>query len=454
LSQKLFGTSGIRGIVNQDLTLELAIQTGLAVATATNAGKITTAHDTRTTATTIENALTAGLLAGGARVVKLGLIPTPMLAYATRQLQADTGVMITASHNPPQYNGIKLFNPDTMAYTEKQQDKIERLVRKQRFKRQTYEKIGTTTTADATRDYIEVLEKRIALRKHWRIILDPGNGATCHLAPRIFQALGCKVVTINAQPDGYFSARSPEPDEESLTELCKMTKQLHADAGFAYDGDGDRIVAVTERGEFASFDQTLAAYAAYTVKENKGAAIITTVEASMCIEKMVQQQGGKVYRTKVGDVAVAEEIKKQRAIFGGEPCGAWIHPQFHFCPDGILSSVLLLKALENEGQALSKFIEEVTYYPVKKKSVGCSNEAKAKVMQKIIETLPSVFPRVVDLTVIDGIRLTLTKGWVLIRASGTEPLIRVKVEAETEREVEKIMEKCINHVHRIIKEAD
>jgi phosphoglucosamine mutase len=453
LSQKLFGTSGIRGIVNQDLTLKLAIQTGLAVATATNAGKITTAHDTRTTATTIENALTAGLLAGGVQVVKLGLIPTPLLAYATRQLKANMGVMITASHNPPQYNGIKLFSPNTMAYTEKQQDKIERLISKQRYRRQTYEKIGTTTTADATRDYIEAL-KKIALRKHWRIILDPGNGATCHLAPRIFQALGCKIVTINVQPDGYFPGRSPEPDEGSLAELCKMTKQLRAEAGFAYDGDGDRMVAVTERGDFASFDQTLAAYAAYIVKENKGATIITIVEASMCIEKMVQQRGGKVYRTKVGDVAVAEEIKKQRAIFGGEPCGAWIHPQFHFCPDGILSSVLLLKTLENEEQALSKFIEEVPHYPVEKKGVGCSDEAKAKVMQKIIETLPPVFSHVIDLTVIDGVRLTLTKGWVLIRASGTEPLIRVKVEAETEREAEKIMEKCINHVHRIIKEAD
>lgn len=135
MGQKLFGTSGIRGIVNKDLTLQLALQTGLSVATTTNAGKIVIAHDTRTTATTIENALAAGLLGGGAKVVKLGLIPTPVLAYATRQLKADAGVMITASHNPPQYNGIKLFNTNTMAYTRKQEDNIERLIKKQQFKR-------------------------------------------------------------------------------------------------------------------------------------------------------------------------------------------------------------------------------------------------------------------------------------------------------------------------------
>lgn len=452
MSQKLFGTSGIRGIVNQDFTLHLALQTGLAVATATNAGKIAIAHDTRTTATTIENALVAGLLAGGTRVIKLGLIPTPVLAYATRHLKANTGIMITASHNPPQYNGIKLFNANTIAYTKKQEDKIERLIKKQQFKRQTYQKIGTTTTTDAISRYIKALTKA-SLHEKWRVILDPGNGATCHIAPMIFQALGCKVTTINAQPDGYFPARSPEPDAESLADLCKIVKQLNADVGFAYDGDGDRMVAVTGKGEFAPLDQTLAAYSAHVVKVNKGGTVITTVEASMCIEKMVQQHGGNILRTKVGDVAVAEEIKKRKAVFGGEPCGAWIHPRFHYCPDGVLSSVLLLKALESEDKTLYKFIAEVPYYPLKKKGVECPNEAKAKVMRRIKETLPSVFPKATELIDIDGIRLSLVNGWILIRASGTEPLIRVKVEAENTQGAEKIMEKCIGLVHRAIKEV-
>jgi phosphoglucosamine mutase len=451
LSQKLFGTSGIRGVVNQDLTLELALHTGLAIATATKAGRIAIAHDTRTTAATIENALIAGLLAGGAQVLELGLIPTPLLANATRQLRADAGVMITASHNPPQYNGIKLFNKDTMAYIQEQQDKIEQLIRRQEFKRQTFRKIGTTNSVDVAQDYISAL-KKFPMRKRWRIILDPGNGAACQVAPKVFQTLGCRVTTINAQPDGYFPARSPEPDENSLVELCAMVKQLEADVGFAYDGDADRMVAITEKGEFAPLDQTLAAYAAYMIKRNRGGTIITSVEASMCMEKMVQQHGGRVLRTRVGDVAVAEEVKKHKAVFGGEPCGAWIHPQMHYCPDGILSSVLLLNALESEDKPLSAFIADVPLYPEKKNSIRCPDQAKAKVMQRIEAMLPVFFQEINELNDIDGIRLSLAKGWVLIRASGTEPLIRVKVEAENTSEMKKIMEKSMNVVQRVIKE--
>ena len=452
MNQKLFGTSGIRGIVNQGLTLELAVETGLAVGTVANGGKITIAHDTRTTAITIENAVVSGLLAGGARVVKLGLIPTPVLAYATRQLRANTGVMITASHNPPQYNGIKLFNPNTIAYTEKQEAKVEQLINKQQLRRQPYEKIGTTITADITSHYVKAL-KKTSLNRKWRIIFDPGNGATCYIAPMIFEALGCKVSTINAQPDGYFPARSPEPDFESVSDLCKAVRQLGADIGFAYDGDGDRMVAVSEEGKFAPLDQMLAAYAAYVVKSNKSGTVITTIEASVCVEEMVQRYGGRVLRTKVGDVAVAQEVKKRKAVFGGEPCGAWINPQFHYCPDGVLSSILLLEALESERKTLSEFVAEASCYSPKKKSIECPNERKTEVMSKIRNTLPSIFPRAAELTDINGLRLSLSDSWLLIRASGTEPLIRVKVEGRTSQEVERTMKKCTSLVTKAIKEA-
>lgn len=451
MNQKLFGTSGIRGIVNKDLTLQIALQTGLAIATATQAGKITIAHDTRTTANTIENALIAGLLSGGADAIELGLIPTPLLAYTTRQLKANAGIMITASHNPPEYNGIKVFNKDTMAYSQRQQDKIEHLMKKQKFTRQAYKKIGTMTRLEATQHYLETLEK-ISLKKQWRVILDPGNGATSQITPEIFQKLGCKVTTINAQPDGYFPSRSPEPSEESLSELCMIVKHLKADIGFAYDGDGDRMVAITEKGEFAPSDQTLAAYASRKIKENKGGTIITTVEESMCMEKIVGQHGGRVVRTKVGDVAVAEEIRKYKAVFGGEPCGAWIHPQTHYCPDGILSSLLLLKALEDEEETMSEFIADVPRYAEEKGKIICPNNDKDAIMQRIKALFPSTFQETNEFTDIDGILINLAKSRVLIRASGTEPLIRVKVEAENASEAKRIMKKCTNLVRRAIKE--
>jgi phosphoglucosamine mutase len=452
LSKKLFGTSGIRGIVNKDLTLRLAVETGLAVGTAINGGKVMIAHDTRTTATTIENAIVSGLLGGGVKVVKLGTIPTPVLAYATRQLKSNAGIMITASHNPPEYNGIKLFNPNTIAYTGKQEAKIERLINRQQFRRQPYEKVGTTIATDIASHYINALTE-ISLRKKWRVTLDPGNGATYYVAPAIFEALGCKVSTINAQPDGYFPARSPEPHSESVSDLCKTVRQLGADVGFAYDGDGDRMVVVDEEGKFAPLDQTLAAYAGHVIEKNKGGMVITTVEASMCVEEIVQRYGGSVSRTKVGDVAVAQEIKERKAVFGGEPCGAWISPAFHYCPDGILSSVSLLEALESESKTLSEFVGEAYNYPLRKKSVECPNERKTEVMLRTKDALLSIFPRVTELTDIDGIRLSLPDSWLLIRASGTEPLIRVKVEARISQEAERTLKTCTSIVSKAIKET-
>jgi phosphoglucosamine mutase len=229
-------------------------------------------------------------------------------------------------------------------------------------------------------------------------------------------------------------------------------KQLKADAGIAYDGDGDRMVAVDEKGRISPFDQILAAYASHTVKKNKGGTVVTTVEASMCMEKMVNQYNGKVERTKVGDVNVAITLKDCKAVFGGEPCGAWIHPEYHYCPDGILSSILLLKALEEEDMTLSKFFAKALQYPMIRENVACQNNIKARVMNNLEKTIDSMFPKIKKKLTIDGLSITFENGWVLIRASGTEPLIRVTVEAESANEAKEIMEKAVKLVKKLVKE--
>jgi phosphoglucosamine mutase len=452
VEQKLFGTSGIRGVANVDLTPTLAVNVGLAVATHTNSGRIVVGHDTRVSSPFLEHSLISGLLAGGSTVHRVGLTPTPVLAFITKETKADAGVMITASHNPPEYNGIKLFNRDSMAYDEKQQNQIESIIANKRFKRTFWQNIGTPTFLDETNRYIEAVCKTVKLERKWRIVLDPGCGAACQIAPRIFRMLGCKVTTMNAQPDGFFPARSPAPEAESLQPLCRIVKQLDADIGIAYDGDGDRMVAVDENGALAPLDQILAAYASHMVKKHRGGTVITTVEASMCFEKMVESHNGKVVRTKVGDVDVVAAIKQHGAIFGGEPCGAWIHPQHHFCPDGILSSVLLLKTLEEEGATLSSFVSEAPQYHVLRKNVVCSNEIKSRVMEKIAKLLPSLFPEIKEKSTINGICLTLRQGRILIRPSGTEPLIRLTAQAESIKEAEEIMRQCVKPAKRIVGE--
>lgn len=299
-----------------------------------------------------------------------------------------------------------------------------------------------------------MIRKTVRLGGKWHVIVDPGCGAAYNLAPVIFEILGCKVTAINSQPDGFFPARSPEPNAESLKALAKIVRELGADMGIAYDGDGDRVAFIDEKGGFVDFDRVLAAYAAHVVKEKGRGVIVTNVEASMCVEKMVETHGGKVMRTKVGDVYVAEAIKLHKAVFGGEPCGAWIHPQFHYCPDGILSSVLFLKALEDEDKSLSEIIAATPQYQTLRENIPCKNAVKHKIVEKVSKSLKTIFPKYKEFSTGDGVRLALAKGWILVRASCTEPLLRLTVEGESLKAAKEIMKKGVALVKKLAGEME
>jgi phosphoglucosamine mutase len=187
------------------------------------------------------------------------------------------------------------------------------------------------------------------------------------------------------------------------------------------------------------FDRSLAAYAAYSLKRAGGGIIVTSVEASMCVESMVEKYGGKVIRTKVGDGYISEAVKHYDAVFGGEPCGAWVHPQFHYCPDGPFSALLLLEALEKEGKSLREFILEVPEYVTLREKLVCRNDLKYKLVASIEKIAPSAFSEYTDFSTFDGVRISFTNGWLLIRASGTEPLIRMTVEGESLKAANDIM---------------
>lgn len=454
METKLFGSSGIRGIANADLTPTLAAKVGLAIATFSKNGRALVARDTRVSGLMLEKALVSGLLAGGNDVCCLGVLPTPVLAYLTMKLSADVGVMITASHNPPEYNGLKIFDSSSAAYGEEKQNELERIIKNESFVFADWKKTGSAAVVDESHRYAEAFCNCIKLSKKWHIVVDPGCGATYRLAPKIFRSLGCKVTPLNANPDGFFPARSPEPDAKSLVHLASIVRELEADLGVAYDGDGDRVAFIDEKGQFVDFDSVLAAYAAFVVREKGGGTVITNVESSMCIDSMVGASGGRVVRTKVGDIYVAESLIKQKAVFGGEPCGAWIHPAFHHCPDGILSSVMLLVAMENSNKSLSEFMAEVSKYSVVRENIACRNEIKHKVVANAVEYLKSAFPQYSDLSMVDGVRLALSEGWILVRASGTEPLIRLTVEGESLKTAKEIMNKGASAVRKTIAEME
>jgi phosphoglucosamine mutase len=445
---KLFGSSGVRGLANVDLTPILACKVASAVATHAKAKKTIVARDTRVSGCMLEDALVSGLLSNGTEVLFADMVPTPVLAYAAKALCADVGFMLTASHNPPQYNGIKVFNGDSLSYSDDDQDAVEKIVTQGSFGLEDWRKLGKTLFVDAGRVYLEMTQKAVSLKRRWNVVVDPGCGATFDIGPKMLTSMGCKVTALNAQPDGYFPARKSEPTAESLQDLAKVVKALGADIGVAFDGDGDRVAFVDEEGVFVNFDRSLAAYAAYALKHSGGGLVVTNVEASMCVETMAEKYGGKVVRTRVGDIYISEAIKRDAAVFGGEPCGAWVHPQYHFCPDGPLSAALFLKALEDEGKSVSEFIGEVPEYITIRKNIDCKNQNKYKLVEKLGGVLKLEFPAYTDFSMVDGVRLTLKNGWLLVRASGTEPLIRLTVEGKSSQAAKDITQRATALIHK------
>jgi len=438
---KLFGSSGVRGLANIDLTPLLACKVAAASAMHAKAKRAVVAKDTRVSGDMIEAALVAGLMSCGTEVLLLGRVPTPVCAYATKTLGADVGFMLTASHNPPQYNGIKVFNNNALSYTDADQEAVEKIISQNQFAFADWRALGNTVTIDATQPYMDMVHKAVSLKKQWRVIVDPGCGAAFSLAPTMLKSLGCKVTALNAQPDGHFPARKSEPNAETLQDLSKTVKALGADIGIAFDGDADRVAFIDENGVFVNFDRSLAAYGAFALKRNGGGTVVTNVEASMCVETMAEKYGGKVTRTRVGDIYVSEAIERDGAVFGGEPCGAWVHPKQHLCPDGPLSAALFLSALEEVDKTVSEFVEEAPEYITMRENFVC-NEAKYSIVEKLGNSLKEAFPGYTDFSTVDGVRLALKDGWLLVRASGTEPLIRLTVEGATHKAAKDITQKA------------
>ncbi|MCW4051486.1 MAG: phosphoglucosamine mutase [Candidatus Bathyarchaeota archaeon] len=441
MKPRLFGSSGIRGLANIDITTTLAQRVGAALATLHHGGTIVVGRDARVTGPMLETALNSGLASGGADTLSVGLVPTPVTAWMIRETGSDAGVEITASHNPPQYNGLKVFNAMGMSLTIEQQLKVEEVLEKEAYNLAEWDGVGTVEEVDAIEPYVERLGETLNELGNHNVGLDLFCGATCTVASVAYEELGIEAEIINGVPDGMFPAGNPEPDRNSLARLGAFMKSRGLTIGFGYDGDGDRMMPVGEDGEMVSPDRVLAAYAGYAVERNQGGVVVTHVGASMNVDDMVRQAGGKVIRTPVGDAFITEAMAEHNAVFGGEPVGAWVMPEVHMCPDGVLASLKLLEALEHKEMTLKEFVEQAPEYPLDRAKLECSNELKPKAMKAIAENYQDAYKDVSSVSTVDGVRLEMNNGWVLIRPSGTEPIIRVTVEGKTSEDVESLMEK-------------
>ncbi|RAP53116.1 MAG: phosphoglucosamine mutase, partial [Methanosphaera sp. rholeuAM130] len=325
---RLFGTSGIRGKYQEDITPELALDVARALAKyiGGKGKKVVIGRDTRTTGKIMENIMSAGLQESGCDVLLLGIVPTPVVGYATLKKDADAGIMITASHNPSPYTGIKLWNSDGLAYKQEQERQIEKMVYEKDFSQAGWDELGkeydiTKFKDEYVNDIVEI--SQIDPSKPLKVIVDCASGAGSYLSPEALRKSGMNVITMNAQPDGFFPGRNPEPNEANLQELMKAVKALNADVGLAHDGDADRMIAVDEKGNISDFDKLITIMAL-----EFGGTVVTTVDASACLDTAMEKIGGNVLRTPVGDVHVAESMIENKATFGGEPSGTWLHPDF------------------------------------------------------------------------------------------------------------------------------
>jgi phosphoglucosamine mutase len=392
--------------------VQLALQVGMAVGALYH--QVVVGRDTRTSGSSLRHALISGLLASGASCSDAGVIPTPTLAFAAAGFKA--GIMITASHNPPQYNGLKLLNPDGSAFSAEQQKQIEDLISGIAPLNicwdvmQPGEVFSTAVDKHITR-ITKVFPSGIKLR----VVVDSGCGAAYFITPHLLTLLGCEVTAINCRPDGFFP-HDVEPVETNLGDLIHAVKSSGADLGIAHDGDADRMMAVDDLGRFISGDKLMAIFARSAGYKN----IVTTIDASMCIDEM----NLKVRRTRVGDPYVSEELKKG-GEFGGEPSGAWIFPHISLCPDGIFAAAQI--AAIASRTKLSKLVDQLPAYPVIRGNISGVLSSMDQIKDRLISTLKPV-----SFDVIDGLKLNFQDGWLLVRPSGTEPKIRLSCEAKSQ----------------------
>jgi phosphomannomutase/phosphoglucomutase len=432
-------------VVNSELTAQFAVEIGLAIGTYVNKEVVCIGTDTRTSAEMLKQAVASGILATGCKVIDLGVLPTPALQYAVQFYNAAHGVVITASHNPPQFNGIKCIAPDGIELPRAEEEKIEQIYFNKAFKVAKWYEVHNITSKDIIQQYINAICNLVNADEiksaQLTIVVDCGNGTGSLVTPYVLEKLGCKVITLNAQPDGMFPGHPSEPTKENIMDLCNCVKNLDADLGIVHDGDADRTIFVSEDGMYVEGDKTLALAAEWMTKKHGGGIVVTPVATSSCVEDVVVKNKGRVKYTKVGSPTVARTMKSISAIFGGEENGGLIFPEHQYCRDGPMAAAKIIELVATERKKLSELVDALPAYTLCKTKVSCPDEKKNTVLQKLLAKVDAEGLKK-DLT--DGVKIFLQRGWVLVRPSGTEPIYRIFAESKNAEDAKKLIAEYTN----------
>ncbi len=442
---RLFGTNGIRGVFGESLTLDFVSDIASSLGTFFRKGPILVGYDGRESSVIMSKVVCASLSAVGLDSSLCDLVPTPCLQFATKKLGYNGGIMITASHNPPEYNGLKPTARDGVEISREDELKVEDIYFKKKWNASN--KLGSIgNETRSIRTYLDGIKSQVNIKKirssRFKVALDLGNGAQAVAAPHLCKELGCEVVTINDTIDGTFSGRGSEPTPQNLNKLSQAVVKSKADFGIAFDGDGDRSIFCDDKGKILTGDRSALLISRFILNKYPRSKVVTTLNSTSAIETIAEQTKSKVLRTRVGSVEVSRKMVQEKALVGFEENGGFMYGKHNQVRDGSMTMVLMLDLLSKTNKVLS---EEMNILPTSfttKGKISCSKD----IFKKILQDLKNE-PYKKDLS--DGIKIFLDKSsWVMVRLSGTEPIARIYAESDTEDNLDEIFDKYMSKIKR------
>lgn len=445
---KFFGTNGIRGVFSEDFTLEFIHDMTLAIGTYFGKGPVLIGYDGRDSSPVICKVVSAALNSIGIDCNVAGIVPTPCLEFAVKTLGYSGGIMITASHNPPQYNGIKPAAKDGVEISRDDELIIEDIYLQKNWI-ENCTKFGTTGKEERAIDVyvkgiISQVDSTLIESKQFKVVLDLGNGAQAVSTPDFCKMLQCDTFLINQNIDGSFPGRGSEPTPQNLSELSESVIKNNADVGIAFDGDGDRSIFCDNKGNILTGDKSALVLMRHILKKNPDSLVVTCLNSGSNTEVLADQFNSKVIRTKVGSVEVSRKMVPTNALIGFEENGGFMYGKHNQVRDGCMTLALMLELLATSEKSLYENITSLPPSFTTKDKVACPSEN----VSKLISSLKNEFPNS-DTT--DGIKITIDpKNWVMIRPSGTEPIVRVYAESENSEKLNELISEYVRKVKSII----
>ncbi len=452
VSPYIFREYDIRGKVGEDLTEEVVKEIGKAYGTMVKrkgGKKVVCGRDGRVSSPMLQKAVIEGILSTGIDVINIGMCPTPVMYFSlfTLEENIDGGIQVTGSHNPPEFNGLKIcIGKETLFGPQIQE--IRKMVEEEDFEKGT----GKIEEKEVLEDYMNYVCENVKLERSLKVAVDPGNGVCALTAPEIFKRLGCEVECLFCEVDGNFPNHFPDPVVPDNLKLLKETVVSKGfDVGFGYDGDGDRIGVIDEKGNIIWGDQLLLIFAMDIIKKHKGAKIIGEVKCSRVLYETVAKLGGVPIMWKTGHSLIKNKMKEEKALLAGEMSGhIFFADRWFGFDDGVYASVRLAEILSRDEKPLSEYLKNIPkMYSTPEIRQECPDEIKFKVVAKLVERFKKEGLNVID---VDGARIEFKEGWALVRASNTQPVLVLRFEAETEEFLQKLQEKVYKALEEVLKE--